>query len=64
MGMKWFLPFTLGLLFLHSFLYFLLDYASLAHFGMVLIRSVLSTIFTFAGIVLMQLAIEPPKRVD
>jgi hypothetical protein len=64
MGMKWFLPFALGLLFLHSFLYFLLDYASLAQFGMVLVRSVLSTIFTFAGIVLMQLAIEPPKRVD
>jgi hypothetical protein len=31
---------------------------------MVLIRSVFSTLFTFAGIVLMQFAIEPPKRGD
>lgn len=62
MGLKWFLPFSLGLLFLHSFLYFLLDYASLAQFGMVIIRSLLSTLFTFIGIVLIQFAVEPPKR--
>ena len=64
MGLKWHLPFSLGLLFLHSFLYFLLDYASLAQFGMVLLRTMLSTIFTFLGIVLIQFAIEPPKRGD
>jgi hypothetical protein len=64
MGFRWYLPFSLGLLFMHSFLYFLLDYASFGQFGMVLLRSVLSAILTCASIVLLQFAIEPPKRAD
>ncbi len=64
MGMKWFLPFTLGLLFMHSFLYFIIDYASLAQFWMVLLKASFSTVITLLGIVLTQLALEPPKRGD
>lgn len=64
MGLKWFLPFTLGLLFLHSLVYFTIDYASFSHFGMVLLRAAATTLFTWGAIVVMQFGIEPPRRND
>ena len=64
MGLKWFVPYMLGLLFLHHFLYFLIDYSSFEQIGMVFLKTVMSTVFTFWAIVLIQFGIEPPKRVD
>lgn len=64
MGFRWFITFCLGLLFLHAVLYFFLDYASFSHPGMLLIRSLLSSIFTLSILLLLQYAIEPPKRAD
>lgn len=64
MGFRWYFTYVLGLLFLHSTLYFLLDYASLSQPGMLLLRSLLSSIFTLGMLILLQYAIEPPKRAD
>jgi hypothetical protein len=64
MGLKWFFPYMFGLLFLHHFLYFLIDYSSFAQIGMVFLKTILSTMFTFVSIVLIQFGLEPPKRVD
>jgi len=64
MGLRWFLPYALGLLFLHHFLYFLIDFSSLEQFGSVLVKASLSTLLTFFSIVLIQFGIEPPRRAE
>ena len=64
MGMRWYFPYMFGLLFLHHFLYFLIDFASLALFPMALLSAVTSAGFTFAFLLLMQYGIEPPSRGD
>lgn len=62
MGLKWFFPYAFGLLFLHHFLYFLIDYASTADILMALLRALASALLTFCTIVLIQFGIEPPAR--
>jgi len=64
MGIRWFLPFALGLIFLHHFLYFLIDFSSFELFATVVLKTVLSTLLTFITIVLIQFGIEPPKRAE
>lgn len=62
LGFRWFFPFAFGLLFIHHFVYFLIDFASLDHFLDALIATFSSTIFTFLFLVLIQYGIEPPSR--
>jgi hypothetical protein len=64
MGMKWFFPYGLGLLFLHHLVYFFIEYASLSEFFIVLFRSAISAVYTLFIIVVIQLGIEPPSRGD
>jgi hypothetical protein len=64
MGMKWFLPYGLGLLFLHHLVYFFIEYASLSEFLIVVFRSAISAVYTLFIIVIIQLGIEPPARND
>jgi hypothetical protein len=64
MGIKWFLLYGLGLLFLHHLVYFLIEYASLADFFISLGRAILSSIYTLLVIVVIQMGIEPPSRGD
>ena len=64
MGLRWYFTFASGLLLIHSLMYFFLDYAGFSQFGMLLLRSLLSSMFTLAGILLLQYAIEPPRRSD
>jgi len=64
MGLKWFAPYMMGLIFLHHVTYFIIDYSSFDQLGMVFLKSSLSTVFTFLSIVLIQLGMEPPRRAD
>jgi hypothetical protein len=64
MGLRWFLPYVLGLLFLHHFVYFLIDFAAWDQLGMVFLKSIGSVLFTFSAIVLLQFGIEPPRKGD
>ena len=62
MGLKWFFPYTFGLLFIHHLLYFAIDFATLANFPMALLSAFTSACFTFLCVVLIQYGIEPPNR--
>lgn len=62
LGFRWFFPFAFGLLFIHHLVFFLIDFASLAHFGDALLAAFTSSIFTFLFLVLIQYGIEPPVR--
>lgn len=62
LGFRWFFPFAFGLLFIHHLVFFLIDFASLAHFGEALLASVSSSLFTLLFLVLIQYGIEPPSR--
>jgi len=64
MGLKWFFPYSFFLVFIHHFLYFLIDTASFQNFGILLIKVVLSSVFTLFTIILIQFGIEPPGRRD
>ena len=62
MGLRWFFPFAFGLLFLHHFLYFMIDYASTSDLLLVFSRALASSVLTFVTLVLIQLGMEPPTR--
>lgn len=64
MGLKWFLPYMTGLLFLHHSLYFMIDFSDMSQFGYIMLKSVASTGFSFLAIVLIQYGIEPPRKAD
>jgi len=64
MGLKWFFPYAFTLIFLHHLLYFLVDTASFANFPTLLLKVVLSSMFSLVTITMIQFGIEPPSRGD
>jgi len=62
MGLRWFFPYAFGLLFLHHFLYFLIDYSSASDLLLIFGRAFASALLTFVTLVLIQFGIEPPAR--
>jgi hypothetical protein len=62
MGIRWYLLFMLPLLFLHCLCLFIIEYASMADIGIILIKSLSSAVFTFFVIVIIQLMLQSSGR--
>jgi hypothetical protein len=54
MGFVWFIKYAVALIFIHHFVFFFLEAWNITHFLDILIRSIMSSIFTLFVLVLLQ----------